>query len=136
MAKWIQTLENINGNNALRIYRIEGDVASHRGDTVPTEVLYDRSLQMTEARSALELIGRLYVVCFKSSVESRQHRFEVKRIPISGALYADGLDLESGEMTTLKGFMSDNNYTEDDIVSILTRSENNVIRSFQRRARL
>lgn len=133
MSKWVQTLEKVGSKNMLRIYRIDGNVAFHRGESVSADTLYTRSLQMTEASSPLELIGRLYVLCFKSPVESRQRRFEIKRIPLSGAFFADGIDLESGEMTTLKGFMSDNNYTEDDIVSVLTRPENNVIRSFQRR---
>lgn len=130
---WSLVIEESDGKRFLRIYRVIDGQAVHRGKSVPYDELKARCCQVVEKDSPLPLLSRRYILCLKRSGDTRQRRLEIKKMSFDGIMSATCLDLESGEILTLGDVFDSEGYTLDDVVGVLTREENNVIRSFQRR---
>lgn len=132
--KWIEVreLDRQSGKAFARVYRVEGDVATHRGCSVPLDELVSRCTDIAVRSSAFEAAFKDYVLWFKGISDNRQHRFEIKRSSPFDRMRTVGLDLETGELCRLGDFIVEYAYTADDVVSIITRSENSKIRNFQR----
>ena len=130
---WSMVIEESEGERHLRVYKVTDGNAVHRGKTVPYDELKARCCQIVEKDSPFALLSSRYILCLKRQSDSRQRRLEIKRTSFDGIMSATCLDLESGEYGILGEIFDEEGYTADDVVGILTREENNVIRSWQRR---
>lgn len=130
---WSLVIEENEGKRNLRVYKVTDGSAVHRGKTVPYNDLKARCCQVIEKDSPFALLSSRYILCLKRQSDSRQRRLEIKKTSFDGIMSATCLDLESGEYGILGEIFDTDGYTVDDVVGILTREENNVIRSWQRK---
>lgn len=128
---WVKTVEKEKGKNIIRVYCVENGVAVHRSKKLSVDELKKRSISWSEFEDPFSLLCRHYILCLKKANETRQRKFEVRYIPISGVMFAECMDIETFELATLQELI-DEGYTSETVVSVLTSQERNKIRAFQR----